>query len=266
MAKIAAAIVKALREQTQQGMMECKKALQEAGGDMEAAKDVLRKKGFATAEKKAGRATTEGLVAIERSADGRSAAMVEVQCETDFCARNDEFQSMVKAVAQLAGAAGRDGPVEQTEQIAAAVQACLAKTGENMSYARGVKLSAPGIGAYLHHNRKVGVLVGVEGDIVDQTLADLCMHVAFSDPMAITPDAVPADAVEREKRLIAEEAAESGKPPAVMEKIVTGKLAKFLASNALLEQPFVKNEKKKVKDILGPAKVTAFVRLAVGQE
>ena len=265
MAKITAEMVKALREQTQQGMMECKKALQEAGGDMEAAKDVLRKKGLATAEKKAGRATTEGLIAIARSADGRSAAMVEAQCETDFCARNDEFKSMVTAVAQLAGAAGRDGPVEQTEQIAAAVQACLAKTGENMSYARGVKLSAPTIGTYLHHNKKVGVLVGIEGDIGDQTLADLCMHVAFADPMGVTTDDIPAELVEKEKRFALEQAIESGKPKEIAEKIVAGKLRKFLAGRALLEQAFVRDDKKKVKDVLGGAKVTAFARFAIGE-
>lgn len=172
---------------------------------------------------------------------------------------------MVKHVAELASAAA-DGPVDETDEIKAAVQTCFSKIGENMRYSRGMKIAAPTIGQYVHHNGKVGVLVGIEGEISAEVLNDLCMHVAFSDPMAITPDAVPADVVEREKRLIAEEAAESGKPPAVVEKIVTGKLAKFLASNALLEQPFVKDEKKKVKDILGPAKVTAFVRLAVGQE
>ena len=263
MAEVTAEIVKALRARTGQGMMDCKKALTECDGDMDAAVEWLRKKGMLRAEKKVGRSTSEGLVA-GHVGDGL-AAIVEVVCETDFCARNDEFKKMVKHVAELASAAA-DGPVDETDEIKAAVQTCFSKIGENMRYSRGMKIAAPTIGQYVHHNGKVGVLVGIEGEISAEVLNDLCMHVAFSDPMAITPDAVPADVVEREKRLIAEEAAESGKPPAVVEKIVTGKLAKFLASNALLEQPFVKDEKKKVKDILGPAKVTAFVRLAVGQE
>ena len=262
MAEITATMVKALREQTQQGMMECKKALQEAGGDLDAAKDILRKKGLATAEKKAARDTKEGLVAIRDGGD--AATMIEILCETDFCARNDDFRSMVAEVAELASAVGRDGPIEATEEIAAAVQACLAKTGENMSYARGVRISAPRVGTYLHHNNKVGVLVGVDGDLDDQTLADLCMHIAFSDPVGITVDDIPADVVEKEKKFAMEEAMESGKPAEIAEKMVTGKIRKFLAGKALLEQPFVRDDKKKVKDILGEVTVTAFARYAIG--
>ena len=262
MAEITATMVKALREQTQQGMMECKKALQEAGGDLDAAKDILRKKGLATAEKKAARDTKEGLVAIRDGGD--AATMIEILCETDFCARNDDFRSMVAEVAELASAVGRDGPIEATEEIAAAVQACLAKTGENMSYARGVRISAPRVGTYLHHNNKVGVLVAVDGDLDDQTLADLCMHIAFSDPVGITVDDIPADVVEKEKKFAMEEAMESGKPAEIAEKMVTGKIRKFLAGKALLEQPFVRDDKKKVKDILGEVTVTAFARYAIG--
>lgn len=265
MAEITAAMVKALRDQTQQGMMECKKALQEAGGDVEAAKDVLRKKGLTSAEKKAERTTSEGLVAIRTPADN-AAVMIEVQCETDFCARNDQFQAMVAKVADLAAAAAadKDGPIEATDEIVGAVQECLAKTGENMSYTQGVKITAPKIGTYLHHNSKVGVVVGIDGDIEDQTLADLCMHIAFADPVGITTDDIPADVVEKEKKFALEQAMESGKPKEIAEKIVTGKLRKFLAGKALLEQPFVRDDKKQVKDILGDAKVTAFARFAIG--
>ena len=135
-----------------------------------------------------------------------------------------------------------------------------------MRYSRGVKIEAPTVGTYVHHNGKVGVLVGVEGEISAELLSDLCMHIAFADPMAATTDEVPADVVERERRLAAEQAAESGKPAQVVEKIVAGKVAKFLAGNALMEQPFVKDEKKKVKEVLGPAKVSGFVRFQVGQE
>jgi elongation factor Ts len=261
MAEITAATVKALRERTGQGMMECKKALVQTDGDMDAAVELLRKKGLAAAEKKAGREAKEGLVAVHRTDGG--AVMVEVVCETDFCARNEEFQKMVEAVASLAAAAP-DGPVEGTEEIDQAVQACFNKIGENMRYGRGVKISAPTVGHYLHHNRKVGVVVGVEGEIPPETLNELCMHIAFADPMALTVDEIPAEVVEREKRIAAEQAAEAGKPPQVIEKIVQGKVRKFLATQALLEQSFVKDEKKKVKDVLGDAKVKTFARFAIG--
>ncbi|KPK82782.1 MAG: hypothetical protein AMJ81_09220 [Phycisphaerae bacterium SM23_33] len=262
MAEITAAKVKALRERTGQGMMECKKALVETEGDMDAAVELLRKRGLAAAEKKAGREAKEGLVAVCRSDGG--AAMVEVVCETDFCARNEEFQKMVEVVASLAAAAP-EGPVEATKEISQVVQACFNKIGENMRYSRGVKISAPTVGHYLHHNRKVGVVVGLEGEIAPETLNELCMHIAFADPMAITLDEIPAEVVERERRIAAEQAAEAGKPPQVVEKIVQGKVRKFLTTQALLEQAFVKDEKKKVKEILGQAKVKTFARFAIGQ-
>ncbi|MHC4986311.1 MAG: translation elongation factor Ts, partial [Planctomycetota bacterium] len=162
MADITAAMVKALREETSQGMMECKKALQETNGDIEAAKDLLRKKGAVKAEKKAERSTAEGLVRI-RLADGQ-ATMVELQCETDFCARNEEFQAMADQVADLAAGANGEGDLAATDDITAAVQACLAKIGENMSYARGVKITGQKVGSYLHHDNKKGVVLAVDGD------------------------------------------------------------------------------------------------------
>jgi elongation factor Ts len=258
MAEIDAVTVKALREKTGQSMMECKKALVEAKGDMEAAVDLLRKKGLSEAGKKAARTAKEGLIGIFSSPG--SATMVEVVCETDFCARNEEFRRMVKRVAELAAAAA-PGAVEATPEMLAAVGACFSKIGENMKYVRGVKLAADKLGAYIHHN---GVLLGVEGDLPDQTLSELCMHIAFADPVAVRTDQVPAELVERERRIAVEQAKDTGKPAPVQEKIVQGKVAKYLASAALLEQPFVKDEKKKVKDILGPAKVTAFARFQVG--
>ena len=263
MAEISAATVRTLREITGQGMMECKKALKEAGGDIEAAKDILRRKGLATAEKKAGRATKEGLVAISVAPDRRSAAMIEVQCETDFCARNETFRALAKSLAEMAVKC-RDGEVQATDATRAAVHDALAKIKENMSYARGIKISASRVGAYLHHNNEVGVLVGIEGDISDETLADLCMHIAFADPMGITKDDIPAKIVEKEREIAKQQAIVSGKPPQIAEKMVMGKVNKFLAANALLEQPFVRDDKKKVRDILGSAKVTAFARFVVG--
>ncbi|MHC4981737.1 MAG: translation elongation factor Ts [Planctomycetota bacterium] len=263
MADISASTVKALREETGQGMMECKKALKEAGGDIAAARDILRRKGLVTGEKKSGRATKEGLVAISTSSDGSSATMIEVQCETDFCARNEVFQSMAKSLAEMACKLD-DGEISATDEMQAAVQETLTRIGENMNYARGVKISAPRVGEYRHHNGQVGVIVGVEGEIDDQTLSDLCMHIAFADPMGITKDDIPADVVEKEKQFAKQQAIDSGKPPEIAEKIVAGKLNKFLAANALLDQPFVREDKKKVKDIIGSAKVTAFARYAVG--
>jgi elongation factor Ts len=264
MAEISAEVVRALREATGQGMMECKKALQEAKGDVEVAKDLLRKKGLVTAEKKAGRATGEGLIAVSMNAEKTSAAMVEVRCETDFCARNEVFRAMVRKVADQA-AAGADGAVEPTAAMKQAVQETLTKIGENMSCARAIKISAPRVGAYIHHNGKVGVLVGVEGEISDTTLADLCMHIAFADPIGIATADVPAKLVDKEREFAKEQAAASGKPANIVEKMVEGKVAKFLAANALLEQPFIRDDKQKVKNILGAAKVKAFARFAVGQ-
>ncbi len=262
MPDITAAMVKTLRDQTGQGMMECKKALTEAAGDFDQAELILRKKGLASADKKSGRAATEGRIAIN-APDDASAAMVEINCETDFCARNDVFQAMAASVAELAANAD-DGPVEPTDQITAAVQAAFEQIKENMSYARGIKITAQRVGTYLHHNGKVGVLVAIDGEITPETLADICMHIAFADPMGLTKDDIPADLVEKEKKVAVELAADTGKPPEIVEKIVTGKLNKFLAANALLEQPFVRDDKKKVKDILGDAAITSFARFAIG--
>lgn len=263
MAAISAALVKQLREETSLGMMDCKKALEEAGGDIEAAKEGLRRKGLATAEKKAGRATREGLIGMKVAADKTAAAMVEVQCETDFCARNDEFRSMVADLVNHAYEAA-DGSVDATDAINERLQSTLAKIGENMSYARGVKISAPRVGHYLHHNLKVGVLVGLDGQVDDEIVNDLCMHIAFADPMGIVPEDIPADLVAKERQFAKQQAIDSGKPAEIAEKMVEGKMKKFLAERALMEQAFVKDDKKQVKDILGGVKVTAFARFAVG--
>ncbi len=263
MAEITAAMVKALREETSQGMMECKKALIETSGDIDAARDLLRKRGAALAEKKAERTTSEGLVAIKIADDGASAAMVEVACETDFCARNDVFKAMVADVLDLAMGA-ETGEVAASDAIDAAIQAALAKIGENMSYGRGVKIVAPKIASYLHHNSKVGVLIGIEGELDEESMTGLCMHVAFADPVGITVDDIPADVVEKERAFALEQAEESGKPKEIAEMMVEGKMRKFMAGKALLEQAYVRDEKKQIKEVLGEAKVTAFARFSVG--
>jgi elongation factor Ts len=263
MPEITAAMVKALREETQQGMMECKKALTETDGDMDAARDLLRKKGLATAAKKADRETKEGLIAISENDEKTSAAMVEVVTETDFTARNEQFKQMVLQVADLAAEAP-DGPVEASEAITAAVQDCFNRIRENMNYSRGVKISAPRVGTYLHHNGKVGVIVGVDGEISDELLQNLCMHIAFADPVGITPEDVPDELVEKERQFAAEQAAESGKPAEIIEKMVEGKVRKFVAERALMEQNYVRDDKQKIKQVLGDAKVTAFARYSIG--
>jgi len=260
MAEITAAMVKALRDETGLGMMECKKALAENDGDVSAAKDALRAKGLATAEKRAGRATSEGLVSISASAG--QAAMVEVLCETDFCARNEEFKAMVADVTGLA-AESDEGDIEATDAISDRVQETLSKIGENMSFSRGVKICADNVGTYIHHNGKVGVVVGVQGEIDETTLNDLCMHVAFADPLGITEQDIPADLLDKEKQIAKQQAIESGKPEEIAEKMVTGKIRKYVSANALIEQPFVRDDKKKIKDILGDASVKAFARFAI---
>ncbi|MCL2701540.1 MAG: translation elongation factor Ts [Phycisphaerae bacterium] len=265
MAEITAAAVKALREETGLGMMECKKALTEANGDVEIARIELRKKGAQVQAAKASRTTKEGLVGIKVSADRKTGAMVEVRCETDFCARNDEFVGMVTAVLDLAYDAPT-GHVEASPAMTERLQATLAKIGENMSYGRGVKIQADKIGSYLHHNNKVGVMVGIVGELSDEIVQDICMHVAFADPMGITPEDIPADVVENEKKIAVEQAMESGKPKDIAEKMVAGKIRKFLEERALTEQLIAREDKygkKQVKELLGAAKITAFARFAI---
>jgi elongation factor Ts len=263
MAEITATLVRALREETGQGMMECKRALEQTGGDKEAARDLLRKKGLLTAERKAGRATSEGLIGIRINEARTGGVMVEVRCETDFCARNEVFRDMVQAVTDMA-AAGPEGKVQATAEMDAAVKGALAKIRENMSFARGIRISAPCVAGYLHHNGKVGVLVGVEGPLSEETLADLCMHVAFADPMGINPQDIPERVIAKEREIAQAQAMEAGKPQPIAQKMVEGKIRKFIEANALVEQPFVKDDKKKVKDVLGKARVAAMARLAVG--
>ncbi len=257
MAEITASMVKALREDTGQGMMECKKALTECNGDVDAAKDLLRQKGLVKAEKKAERETNEGLVRI-RMGDG-VATMVEIKCETDFCSRNDEFVAMAEAVADLAEAADV-GEIAPTEAITTAVQDCFAKIGENMSYSRGVKIAGTAVGSYLHHDNKTGVIVAVDKDTDYDTLRKLCQHIAFADPMGITEADIPAELIEKEKAFAKQEAIDSGKNEEIAEKMVVGKIRKFVAANALMDQAFIHDDKKSVREILDGATVTAFAR------
>ncbi len=272
--QITAALVKELRERTGSGMMECKKALTETGGDIEAAVELMRKAGLAKADKKAGRVAAEGMIAAAISEDGAHAAIVEVNCETDFVAKGDDFVAFsgeianvvlakqpadVAALADLPLASG--GTVEETRRN------LIAKLGENIAVRRCAVLnnSDGKIAAYLHGNR-IGVLVAVQGG--DEALAkDVAMHVAASKPVALGPDNVSADLIAKEKEIYTAQAAESGKPAAIVEKMVSGRVNKFLKEVTLLGQPFVKNPDISVEQLLkeNGAKVSAFVRFEVGE-
>lgn len=263
MAEITAAMVKSLREETGQGMMECKKALEETHGDLQAARDLLRTRGQLKAEKKAARAATEGLVDIVVADDRKSVTMVEVSCETDFCARNDVFKEMVADVARLASRQ-QPGQTQAADDIRGAVQGAFNKIGENMSFVRGIRFAGDQVGAYKHHNGKVGVIVAIEGQVDAGLLAEVCMHIAFHNPMGISRADIAADVVEREKAIAKAQAMEQGKPEQIAEKMVVGKVNKFYQENCLLEQPFVKDETRTVKQVLGSATVKAFARFEVG--
>jgi elongation factor Ts len=273
---VTAEAVKALRERTGAGMMECKKALVEANGDLEAAAEAMRKSGLAKADKKAGRIAAEGVVVIERSADGRSAALVEVNSETDFVAREKDFQAFAQDVARLALAAQ---PADLDALLAAKLPSgksieetrreLIARIGENIGVRRFeiVKGAAP-LATYLHGSR-IGTVVAVEGG--DDALGrDLAMHVAAINPTYLSADDVPADQVEKERAIfIAQAAADpklAGKPQDVLVKATEGKLRKFLGEITLLGQPFVKDDKQTVAQVLkgAGAKVTRYVRYEVG--
>ncbi len=270
---ISAETVKTLRERTGAGMMECKKALIETGGDLDAAAEIMRKAGLAKADKKAGRIAAEGTIVIATGSDGRSAALVEVNCETDFVARQPEFQAFAADVAKAVLGAGAVTP----EALAALKLAggatvdetrrsLIAKIGEKIDVRRAAVLRAPErIGSYVHGTR-IGSLVGLKGG--DESLArDLAMHVAAANPQFVAPADVPADVVAKEREILAAQATTEGKPPAIVEKMVDGRLRKYLAEICLTGQPFVKDPDTSVGQLLDKAKasVSGFMRYEVGE-
>ncbi len=268
---ISASMVKELRERTGAGMMDCKKALVEAGGDAEVAAENLRKSGIAKADKKSGRIAAEGRVAI--SVDGNRAVIVEVNSETDFAAKDDNFIGFVEAVATAAlktdaadVAAFSDAPLADGRSVETARAELVAKIGENVSVRRFGTIGADAqIGAYTH-GAKIGAIVALEGG--DEALArDIAMHVAASNPSCIDESGVPADVLEREHRILTEQAQDSGKPAEIIEKMVSGRVAKFLKEITLLGQPFVKDPDTSVGKLLkaAGATVSSFVRYEVGE-
>ena len=269
---VTAAMVKELRERTGAGMMECKKALVETGGDMEAAIESLRKSGLAQADKKAGRIAAEGRIALAVSDDGRQAVMVEVNCETDFVAKDENFNSFADAVARNALA---DNPADiealMTTRIDGATvedarQALVSRIGENIQVRRFVRTSTDGVlGAYVHGGR-IGVLLDLEGGS-GELARDLAMHVAAMSPEFVSADDVPATVIAREKDILVAQAEGSGKPPEIIEKMVEGRLRKHLSGITLLGQAFVKDSDLTVAQLLEKSggTVRGFNRLAVGE-
>ncbi len=267
---VTAAQVKALRERSGAGMMECKAALVEAGGDLEAAQALLRKRGQAKADKKAGRVAAEGR--IECAGNSKAAVLVEVNCETDFVAKDDNFINFARQLADAALAA----QVSDLEQLLAmdvdgssvedARKALIAKLGENIGVRRMVRIDASGeIGSYLHGVR-IGVLVDVTG-ADDQLRRDLAMHIAASNPRCVSAEDLPAAEVERERQILTDQAANEGKPPEIVAKMVEGRLRKYLNEVTLLGQAFVKDPDLSVEKLLQAkgAAVTGFARLEVGE-
>jgi elongation factor Ts len=289
MAEITAALVKQLREQTGAGMMDCKKALGQTEGDLEGAVDWLRKKGLAAAAKKAGRVTSEGLIGMRL--DGRVGALVEVNSETDFVARNETFQALVHHIAGLAPSAKGDlarlqeTPISGTgRSVKDEVAQAIGVIGENLNLRRTVAIEVEEglVAGYLHNQLapglgKIGVLVGLRSKAAPAALAEigkqLAMHVAAASPQAVRSEEIDPAVVERERAIFSEQAAASGKPANIIEKMVEGRIRKFYEEAALLEQVFVVDTEKKVKQAIEaaakaagtPIEVTAFVRMALGE-
>jgi len=268
---VTAALVKELRERTSLGMMECKKALVETGGDIEQAIDNLRKSGQAKAAKKAGRTAADGAVVVKIADDLKAGVLLEVNSETDFVARDDSFLGFVNSVAEAALSTGiavvdelmaSDGGRLETSR-----QALVQKIGENIQVRRVECLASPDglVGGYIH-GQKIGVLVALQGG--DEGLAkDVAMHVAASAPLVVNADDVPAATIEKEKEIFTAQARESGKPDNIIEKMIAGRIKKFLKEVSLLDQPFVKDPDQTVGALAkaGGAEVLRFVRYEVGE-
>ncbi len=273
MAEITAGMVKELREKTDAPMMECKKALTEAGGDMARAEEILRVTLGNKASKAAGRVAAEGVVGTYVSDDGKLAAIIEINCETDFVAKNDDFLAFARECARLVATAA---PADVAALAALPLGGSTVETtraelvgriGENMTLRRFERIEAAGrVASYVHGGAKIGVMVDLVGG--DDALArDVAMHIAASKPVSLSRDQVPADLIERERSIAAQKAAESGKPADIVSKMVEGSVQKYLKEVTLLGQPFVKDDKQTVEQLLKSraASVSRFVLYVVGE-
>ncbi|MFO7717407.1 MAG: translation elongation factor Ts [Thermodesulfobacteriota bacterium] len=278
---ITAQMVKELREKTGAGMMDCKKALQEAEGDMNTAQTALREKGLAKAQKKAGRSTSEGVIVFATPDGGMSGALFELKCETDFVARNDQFVSMANSMAQEVAANGTL-PANAEEEI----KKFVGVIGENIQPGRQeiLKVQAPAglIGSYIHANGKIGVMVELRCTKPEaaqsQAMADLgkniAMQVAAVTPLSVSPEDLPQENVEQEKAIFLKQAQDEGKPEHIAEKIVEGRIKKFYKEVCLVEQPYIKDDSKTIRDLLQEVgkelgdtiTIGSFVRLGLGED
>ncbi|RMF07480.1 MAG: elongation factor Ts [Alphaproteobacteria bacterium] len=291
MAEITAALVKELREKTGAGMMDCKKALTETGGNLDEAVDWLRKKGLSTAAKKAGRAATEGLVGVAVSDDAKAAALVEVNAETDFVAKNDMFKDFVSRVAALALANNGDLEAvrsadygQEGRSVEDQLTHLIATIGENMSLRRVASLSVDNgvISSYIHNDvapglGKIGVLVALKSDApadkLDALGKQIAMHIAAMSPQSLDVDSLDPEAIERERNVLSEQARASGKPEEIIEKMVEGRLRKFYEEVVLLQQTFVVDGETRIAKLLevkgkefgSPVEITGFVRFGLGE-
>ena len=272
--QITAAMVKELRERTGSGMMECKKALQAADGDIDTAIENMRKSGLAKADKKAGRVAAEGRVAINISEDGKTAVIVEVNCETDFVSGGDEFIGFANAIAATALANKPDSieslvelPIDDSQSVEDKRKAMVSKIGENIQVRRFEIMNANqgAFGSYLHGSR-IGVLLEMENGNED-LIKDVAMHIAASRPICVAEDQVPAETLQKEREILVAQAKDSGKPDNIIEKMVEGRIRKYLAEVTLVGQAFVKDPDKTVGALLKDegATVTGFVRYEVGE-
>ncbi len=279
MAAISAAEVKSLRERTGAGMMDCKKALVEAEGDVERALDLLRERGLGKARGKADRATSDGRIVASVADDGSVGALVELNCETDFVARTDDFGTLCDQVAELAreqAPADVDGFLAMSWPRGGSVKDALAeavlKLGENIRITRFDRLVADGgrIGSYIHAGGKIGALVQVkgEGESAVAFMHNVCMHIAASNPRGISRDDIDSDEVDRERRILRAQAEGEGKPENIIDKMVEGRLSKFYKDVALLEQPLVMDPDTSVADAArnSSVEVVAFRRYQLGEE
>ena len=273
MAAITASMVKELREKTDAPMMECKKALTEADGDLAKAEEILRVKLGSKASKAASRVTAEGVVGTFVAGDGKLAAMIELNCETDFVAKNDDFLAFAAKLAELVANSNPADVATLSElpydgqTVESFRTALVGKIGENITVRRFQRIDAKGqVASYVHAGSKIGVLIDLVGG--DEALGkDLAMHIAASKPKAMTADEVPTELIETERRVASEKAAESGKPANIVEKMVEGAVQKYLKEVTLLGQPFVKDDKQTVEALLKArgASVASFVLYIVGE-
>lgn len=262
-------MVKELRDRTGLGMMDCKKALVDADGDIDQAIESLRKSSGMKAAKKAGRTASDGLVSIGKSDDGQTAVLVEVNCETDFAARDENFKSFVNEVTDLVLASDQvDIEKLLSEGLEERREALVQKIGENISVRRAQRYESDGkqISSYVHTNGKIGVMVELDGG-TDELGKDIAMHVAATNPMVVQPDQLSEAEVAKEREIYVAQAEDSGKPPEIIEKMVEGRIRKYLAEVSLVEQPFVKDPDVKVGGLLkaANASVSRFVRYEVGE-